>query len=74
MKTKPPVIPARTVARPYVRPKPNARAWTFAPAPLVGLLPKTEPVAVVSAVEAAPAPAVVAAMVLIVEVFILTGS
>ncbi len=36
---KPPITPKRTIARPYVRPKPRARACTLGAAPvLLGLV------------------------------------
>lgn len=76
--TKPPQTPASTVASPYVRPKPRATAEDL-------LVPEGEeppnpvnvfcPVAVASAVLlAAPAPVVVEAIVLMVEVFTRIGS
>ena len=68
---KPPMTAARTVAKPYTRPKPRARACTLCSAPLVP--PMMEPVAVAGAVEDAGTPAAVDGIELLVLVLTLTG-
>lgn len=85
MNMKPPIIPPRTTSRPYLPPKPRARAWIRAgatllldavdddpPKPVKVLLPELPEVLAVLD-EPPPLEVVVAAMVDIVEVFTRVG-